>query len=132
MLDDYLRKTGKIHVNNWYQKQGFHNDGIWTKGNAEIRGVAYNPAGKSDIVITTYGWHPHKEIRDEIGLKLFLNGRETVFNHAKGDRYFFNIDASMGVVDTIRVASNTFVPENLGLNKDKRVFGIDIKTISFE
>jgi hypothetical protein len=129
---DILQETNAIIVKSWLEKKGFHADTIWTKGDAKVFGFEYNPAGKAYILITTYGWNPYKENLEKLGLKLFVNGAVADFSHVDDVKYYFKLPENIGVVTKIRIKSDTFVPEQLGINNDKRLCGIDIKTISFE
>jgi len=125
-------KIINIYGNGTIKTDGFHDDNIWTEGRAEISDFDITIDNEKCLVITTYGYNPYRNDIKKLGLKLFINGRILNFLYLKGNEYYFSLPPGIHQINKIIIQSNIFIPAELGINKDTRRLGIDLKIISFK
>jgi hypothetical protein len=112
----------------------FHRDGVWTDGNGIIRNIHFElkPSDRF-ISIQTFGWNPflhenkHKNKRS--GPALYINGIKQTFYAKTKNSFVFQIVGGIHILREIRIVSDTFIPDEVGLSNDKRRLGVDVASI---
>ena len=109
-----------------------YEDKIWTKGDSVLKNIDYEvgPEDKS-FILHTKGWGYYKNDLQKLDLRVFINNTKLEFKKSEGNSYYFNLTDSLKKVDTIRIQSNTFIPEVVGISSDDRALGIDLNSIEF-
>jgi hypothetical protein len=115
-------------------KEGFHDDGMWTKASGgTLNGFRVDLADKSFLVLETQGLHPFKHDVEKLGLWIEIGELALFPHHQEGFRYYFEIPPEVNEIQSVTIHSKTFVPKELGINDDdERRLGIDFKSISFK
>jgi hypothetical protein len=113
-------------------KEGFHDDGVWTKGSGILTGFSVDLNSKRFIVIETWGWNPYRFEPEKLELKVSFADHTVHLHHQEGLQYFFEIPSGIREITELGIHSTTFVPKELGINEDSRRLGVDFKSIAFE
>lgn len=130
-FDDLIRikKTISLKVNRKITVEGLHEDAVWTKGVLRITNLNIPVEGEKYVKITLYGYHPYMKDKDKMGIKVSVNNEVLEFSHVANNSFYFNLKDHSKLVNEIQVESNTFIPDEIGLNRDTRELGLDIKNI---
>jgi len=107
---------------------GFHDDKVWTKGALSLTNIDIGVDDNQFLVLETFGHNPMGNNIEKLNLMVKINGNATEFVKHNGNRYFFSL-ADIKIIKDINILSNTFIPKDLGINRDTRELGMDIKSI---
>ena len=110
---------------------GFYGQLIWTNGKSYINHINYKiPYGRRKLALIRKGYnHPLIDDPQKLNLKLFINNVPLKHLKTDGNKFIFKIDDSIKIIKNIIIKSNTFVPNVVYSNGDKRHLGIDIKEL---
>jgi hypothetical protein len=128
----YNLKTGKDKqyflpgMGRW---QGMYHDS-WTDGNAFIDGLYFQVKDSYKYLsVALKGYHPFQKSVKDLGLSVFVNDRKIDFVNRSDNTYIFKIESSTNIINSIRIESKTFVPQELNINTDTRRLGVNIDSI---
>lgn len=127
-----IRKTISLKVNRKIPAEGMHDDAVWTKGMVRFSNLNIPVDGEKFVKVSLYGYHPYVNDMDKLAIKVSVNTEELNFSHREKNDFYFNLKKYCIVVNEIQIQSSTFVPDKIGLNKDTRELGLDIKNIVIE
>lgn len=111
-------------------RTGIYDDNIWTNGNASLQGLKVClPKGERHVVIDTYGYIPARMTADDINLQVYANDMLLQGKWMSRTHYVAAISGNITCIHSLAFRSKSFVPKDLGINKDPRRLGIDVKDV---
>jgi hypothetical protein len=107
---------------------GVYSDGTWTNGNASLSDVPLPRGQWHTLAVRVHGFRP---TYDDADLKVSVNGRQLPASGFKDNVFEFDLGTIEGPTTlNIGIVSRTFVPQQIGINDDRREIGIDVDSIS--
>jgi hypothetical protein len=75
-------------------------------------------------------WKEHfRNNLNNLNLRTYINGVELILKKEENNSLYFLLPEGVKTIESIRISSSTFNPQELGINNDSRNLGIDIKSI---
>jgi hypothetical protein len=114
-------------------KELFSPDNNWTNGDTRITGLDIPVRPEEQyLVLGLKGPHPHGHDIATLGLELWANDLRLTFVRQDKMDFVFRLPTHIKKIATMRIVSNTFVPQQIGLSFDPRTLGVMVEALRLE